>query len=205
MQSNRSHTHAKTLTIVSLSITLSAVAVIVVLVTGCHSSEPPKSDIVVNAPASGVVRSILVGDGASIEKDAAIIEIAVTSQTTSQQKDQSDKAATAARNDVAAAEVEANRTRAELQRIQPLVKRGLASQAELEKARTQDQDAQARLTRARDRVKAADQERVDSTDVRNEEIVAVRAPAAGKVHEINVLAGQQVSAGQALATLSARS
>jgi multidrug efflux pump subunit AcrA (membrane-fusion protein) len=191
--------------VVSSSIALLAVAIAVLLVTGCHSSETPKSDIVVNAPASGVVRSILVGDGASIEKDAAIIEIAVTSQPTSPQKDHSDKAAIAARNDVVASEAEANRTRAELQRIEPLVKRGLASQAELDKARTQDQDAQARLARARDRVKAAEQQPNESTAVRNEEVVAVRAPAAGKVREINVLAGQQVTAGQALATLSSRS
>src|ERR1041384_329105 len=155
MKSNRSYAHVKSPMVVSSSIALLAVAIAVLLVTGCHSSETPKSDIVVNAPASGVVRSILVGDGASIEKDAAIIEIAVTSQPTSPQKDHSDKAAIAARNDVVASEAEANRTRAELQRIEPLVKRGLASQAELDKARTQDQDAQARLARARDRVKAA--------------------------------------------------
>jgi len=161
-----------------------------------------------------VVRSVLVGDGAAIEKDAAILEIAVASQpagdqASSQQKDktvqQTSAASVAARNNVVAAEGEANRTLVELQRIEPLVKRGLASQAELDKARAQSQDAQARLERARERVKSVEQQRSEPSapgTPPNEEIVAVRAPIAGKIHQINVQAGQQVTAGQTLARVS---
>ena len=198
---------SKRLTGVSTSIVLAAIAITLSLITACHSSEISKGDIVINAPVSGVVRSVLVGDGASIDKDAAIIEIVVASQTTAQQKEQSDKAAQlamVARNDVVSAEAEANRTLADLNRVEPLVKRGLASQAELDKARAQDQDAQERLKRARDRVESAKQQRNEPPPA-NEEIVAVRAPSAGKIRGINVLAGQQVTAGQPLAKLSAGS
>jgi multidrug efflux pump subunit AcrA (membrane-fusion protein) len=203
------HGQARSIHKTSSSIVAMAVVIILFLVVACGSSKSPKEDIIVNAPASGVVRSVLVTDGSVIEKDAAIIEIAVTTQTTPQTKDQADKArlqATAARNDVIAAEAEANRTLTELQRIQPLVKRGLASQAELDKARAQDQDAQERLRRARDKAKSVEQQTNEAQQPSaSEQIVAVRAPAAGTVREINVLAGQPVTAGQPLATLASRS
>jgi multidrug efflux pump subunit AcrA (membrane-fusion protein) len=131
-------------------------------------------------------------------------------QTSPQQKEedaQQARAAIAARNEAVAAEAEANRTLVELQRIEPLVKRGLASQAELDKARAQNQDAQDRLQRAREKAKSAEQRRNEPPPgtVTSEEIVAVRAPAAGKIRQINVQAGQQVTAGQALATVSSGS
>lgn len=213
MRGKRSFTEARDLRRVRPVIVLAAITITLFLAMACQSSKSPTGDIVINAPANGVVRSVLVGDGAAIEKDGVIIEIAITPQTTSEQKNQPDKdakLAIAARNDVVAAEADANRTLTELQRIEPLLKRGLASQAELDKARAQDQDAQDRLKRARDRVKSAEQQRTApqpglTTQVPNEEIVAIRAPAAGKVRQVNVLAGQQVTAGQPLATLSAGS
>lgn len=201
------------LTPVGSAIVLTALAITLGLATACRSSVSPTGDIVINAPANGVVRSVLVSDGAVIEKDAPMIEIAVTSQTASDQKNQSSndaKLAIAARNDVASAEAEANRSLTELRRIEPLVKRGLASQAELDKARAQDQDAQDRLKRARERVKNVEQQRNEpqpglSNKGPIEEIIAIRAPAAGKVRQINVAAGQQVTAGQPVATLSSGS
>lgn len=206
-------TRASGLRLVSSTITL---AVLSIVAGGCRSSQNTQGDIAVNAPATGVVRSILVGVGAPVEKDAAIIEIAVSTDhaseqaNTQQQKEreaQQTRVAIAARNDVVAAEADANRTTAELQRIQPLVKRGLASQAELDKARAQDQDAQARLERARGREKSAQQQRNDAqiSGALNEEIVAVRAPTAGKIHQISVQAGQQVTAGETLAKVSSGS
>lgn len=197
--------------LISSSIVLAVLASVSSVATACRSAQSPQGDVAVNAPATGVVRSVLVGDGAAIEKDAAIIEIAVASepsgeQPTSQQKDKSvqSSAASVARNNLVAAEGDANRTLVELQRIEPLVKRGLASQAELDKARAQNQDAQARLERARERAKSAEQQRVEpsGSDTPKEEIVAVRAPIAGKILQINVQAGQQVTAGQTLARVA---
>ena len=125
-------------------------------------------------------------------------------QTNNQQRDkeaQRTREAIVARNEVAPAEADANRASVELQRIEPLVKRGLASQAELDKARAQNQDAQARLQRARERAKSAVQQRNEAQTAAgsNEQIVSVRAPTAGKIHQISVQAGQQVTAGQMLA------
>lgn len=208
--------------LITSSIVLALLASASSVATGCRTAQSLQADVAVNAPATGVVRSVLVGDGAAIEKDAAIIEIAVASepagdQASNKEKDktgQQTAAATVARNNVVAAEGDANRTLVELQRIEPLVKRGLASQAELDKARAQNQDAQARLERARERAKSIEQQRVEQQRVeqqrseastpgtRGEEIVAVRAPIAGKIHQINVQAGQQVTAGQTLARVA---
>lgn len=197
---------------ITSSVLLAMLASVSTVATACRSSQSPQADVAVNAPATGVIRSVLVGDGAAIEKDAAIIEIAVASEqagepATNQLKDktvQQTSAASVARNNVVAAEADANRTLVELQRIEPLVKRGLASQAELDKARAQNQDAQARLERARERAKSAEQQRVEpsGSGSPSEEIVAVRAPIAGKILQINVQAGQQVTAGQTLARVS---
>lgn len=198
--------------LVTSSVVLALLASAGSVATACRSAQNPQADVAVNSPANGVVRSVLVGDGAAIEKDAAIIEIAVTSepagdQSSNKEKDktaQQTSAATVARNNVVAAESDANRTLVELQRIEPLVKRGLASQAEVDKARAQNQDAQARLERARERAKSIEQQRSEPSTpgAPNEEIVAVRAPIAGKIHQINVQAGQQVTAGQTLARVS---
>jgi multidrug resistance efflux pump len=206
---------ASGLKLISSSIALAAFVIASYFAVACRSSQSPRGDIAVNAPANGVVRSVLVGDGAAIEKDAAIIEIAVSSdqageQLNNRQKDkdaQRARAESAARSDVVAAEAEANRTAVELRRIEPLVKRGLASQAELDKARAQNQDAQARLQRARERANSAEQQRNESSAPGgpNVEIVAVRSPTAGKVHQIRVQAGQQVTAGQTLASVSSGS
>lgn len=203
--------------LITSSVVLALLASASSMSTACRSAQSPQADVAVNAPATGVVRSVLVGDGAAIEKDAAIIEIAVASQPSGDQASNKEKdktaqqtsAATVARNNVVAAEGDANRTLVELQRIEPLVKRGLASQAELDKARAQNQDAQARLERARERANSVEQQRVEqqrsepaTPGTRGEEIVAVRAPIAGKIHQINVQAGQQVTAGQTLARVA---
>jgi multidrug resistance efflux pump len=170
-------------------------------------------DIVINSPASGVVRRVLVDEGGSVEKDAAIIEIAVqTAQAPASQAGNAGntnanqaRAARAAETNLASAEVEANRTAAELRRIEPLVKRGLASKAELDKARAQSLDAQERLRLARQKANSAEANRNQPPSISpGEEIVTVRAPAAGTVRAFNIRAGEQVTTGQPLATLVSR-
>jgi len=215
MQNRYMSRRASGLKLISSSMVLAAFAIVSALAMACRSSQSPQADIAVNAPANGVVRSVLVGDGAAIEKDAAIIEIAISSdqageQLSNEQKDKDAQRArveSAARSDVVAAEADANRTSVEVRRIEPLVKRGLASQSELDRARAQNQDAQARLQRARERVNRVEQQRKESSvpGGPNEEIVAVRSPTAGKVHQIRVQAGQQVTAGQTLASVSSGS
>jgi multidrug efflux pump subunit AcrA (membrane-fusion protein) len=181
--------------------------------TAC-SAEPKQTtrEVVVSAPADGVVRRVLVSEGAAVDKDAAIIEIAVelnqpavSSQPSTPEAEQTNSLR-AAETDLASAEGEANRTTGEVRRVEPLVRRGLASQAELDKVRAQSQDAQERLRLARDRVETA-KERLSppSSATTTETVIAVRVPAAGTVRTLSVHAGQAVKSGQPIATLGAHS
>jgi multidrug resistance efflux pump len=182
------------------------------MATACRTSVTEQSrNVVVNAPADGVVRRVLVGEGAAVDKDAAIIEIALqrehveATQAGDTSADQA-RAVRAAQADLAAAEGEASRTAGDLRRIEPLVKRGLASQAELDKARAQSQDAQERLRLAREKAKGAEASRAQtSAAAANEEIITVRVPAGGIVQTLSVHAGQTVTSGQPVATLISNS
>ena len=187
---------------------LAAIALSTPLATACRTSvNQPTGNIILNAPVTGVVRRVLVVEGGSVDKDAVIIEIGVqpeqagASQSGNTNSDQA-RAVRAAQTSLASAEGEANRTSAELRRIEPLVKRGLASQAELDKARAQSQDAQERLKLARERAKDPDLNRNQPPAIAStEEIVPVRAPAAGTIRAIGVHAGERVTLGQQLAML----
>jgi len=196
----------------SLSVLLSLTGFALLLATACRTSVNEQGrNVVVNAPADGVVRRVLVGEGAAVDKDAAIIEIAVqrehpeATQAHDTNADQA-RAVRAAQTALAAAESEASRTAGDLRRIEPLVKRGLASQAELDKARAQSQDAQERLRLAREKAKDAEARRDQTSSTpANEEIIAVRVPAAGIVQSLSVRAGQMVASGQPVATLLSNS
>ena len=191
-----------------LSVILAFAGSALPMATACRTSVNEQSrNVVVKAPTDGVVRRVLVGEGAAVDKDAAIIEIAVqrenaqATQAPDTNADQA-RAVRAAQTDLAAAEGEASRTAGDLRRIEPLVKRGLASQAELDKVRAQSQDAQGRLRLAREKVKGAEANRDQtSSTTANEEIIAVRVPAAGIVQTLSVRAGQMVATGQPVATL----
>ena len=180
-----------------------------VLFPACrHSAPKPEQSIVVNAPATGVVRAVLVEEGEGVDKDAVIIQIAVpTEPEVSPRADNKEleREANAARLALTAAQDVASHTSTDVARIEPLVKRGLASQQELEKARMQAQNAQEQLRIAREKFDIAESKRNQTTpDQSKEEILSVRAPAKGNV-ELNVQAGQRVSAGEAVAKVISRS
>lgn len=189
-----------------------ALAISAVTLTACRSAtNDPVNDVVVNSPADGVIRRVLVSEGAAVDKDAAIIEIAVEtknvsgSQTTGANAEHA-RALRNAQADLASAEGDATRTNQELKRIEPLVGRGLASKAEMDKARSQSQDAQERVRLARERVKAAeDILKKPAEPALKEELIAVRVPAAGTVRALRVQAGASVKTGQPLATINAKS
>ena len=188
------------------SIFLLGIALTFPLATACRTTVTENNkDVVVNAPASGVVRRLLVNEGASVEKDAAIIEIAIQpAQARASQTTNADRATAvrAAETNLASAQEEANRTASELRRIEPLVKRGLASKAELDKARAQSLDAQQRLDLAREKARSANANRDQPPSIGpSEEIVTVRVPAAGTIRTFSIHVGEQVTTGQPLATL----
>lgn len=175
--------------------------------------------IVVNAPATGVVRRVLVSEGATVNAGASIVEIAVP-----QQAPQASAAPTAdpvtraaqsiqtAQGEIDAARAEVVRAEVEVRRLEPLVAAGQAAQGELDGARARYDLAQQRFQRAQSAAQGAQsgltaarqQEHgvtAGVTAAPAEQLVAARASSAGTVSVVSIREGQRVTAGQPLATL----
>lgn len=193
-------------------------AALLPLVAGAACRSSQKSDapgelIVIKAPAAGEVRRVLVSEGAEVVEGAALIEIAIKLEGADRQqgqvgeKSRSLASVGAAQKEVAEAEAEVNRSAVEAQRVEPLVTSGAAPQAQLDAARAQHQQAQEKLQRARERIASAERNFVSnpagavSAAQQAESIIAVRVPASGTMRVISARAGQQVVAGQPIATL----
>jgi multidrug resistance efflux pump len=176
--------------------------------------------VVVNAPAAGVVRRVLVSEGASVNEGAGIVEITVRAQAQGAQvgptEDPVARAAKnigAAQNDIEAARAEVVRAEVEVRRLEPLVAAGQASQGELDGARAVYERAQQRFQRAQTSAQsaqtglvAARQQELNgsrATTAPAEQTVVARTTAAGRVAVVNVREGDAVTAGQPLATLRA--
>lgn len=190
----------------------------------CQSREESGSEtrgiIVVNAPATGEVRRVLVREGMVVNKDAPIIEISVRVEVPNTPQTQTeDPQARAARNiqaskaEVDAARAEVVRTEVEVQRLTPLVASGQATQAELDGARALYERAQQRFQKAQDSARdaqtglvAARQQSLNSpnaTPAPSEQTVVARATSSGTVSVVSAQVGEHVVAGQPLATLRA--
>jgi multidrug resistance efflux pump len=186
----------------------------------CGSSgggEKPRGLVVVNATATGVVRRVLASEGASVNENAVLLEIAVEPETPAPQQPQPDdsqaraQAANAmAQREIQAIEAEVERAAVEVQRIQSLVASGAAAQAQLDAARAQYQQAQEKLQRAKDAAQSAQRNLIAQQGRAQtqpppkpaEQIIAVKVPASGVVRVISVRAGQRVTAGQPVATVA---
>ena len=185
---------------------------------GVDSSSEARGIIVINAPATGEVRRVLVREGVSVNKDAPIVEISVPVEAPNTPPPQSeDPQARAARNiqvskaEVEAARAEVVRTEVEVQRLTPLVASGQATQAELDGARALYERAQQRFQKAQESAQAAQsglvaarsapQNSSTTPAVPSEQIVIARATSAGTVTVVNAQVGERVVAGQPLATL----
>jgi multidrug resistance efflux pump len=184
------------------------------------SESAARGIIVINAPAAGEVRRVLVQEGVSVNKDAPIVEIAVRIEAPNTPQPQAeDPQARAARNiqasktEVEAARAEVVRTEVEVQRLTPLVASGQAEQAELDGARALYERAQQRFQKAQESAQAAQsglvaarsapQSSSNTPALPSEQIVVVRATSAGTVRVVNAQVGERVAAGQPLATLRA--
>jgi membrane fusion protein, multidrug efflux system len=201
--------------------------VMIATVSSACRSQVSRSDnqvaqgvIIVNAPATGEIRRVLVREGMSVNKDAPLIEIAVrTEAPNAAPVPTDDPQARAARNiqasnaEVEAARAEVVRTEVEVQRLTPLVATGQATQAELDGARAQYERAQQRFQKAQESQRGAQsglvtarqqsQNSSQAGGAPTEQIVTARATSAGTVTVINAQVGQRVAAGQALATMRA--
>lgn len=191
----------------------------------CQSSGTSNSEvsgiIVVNAPAAGEVRRVLVREGVAVNEGAAIVEIAVQMDTPVPAPSQGESAESrAARSyksadaEIEAARAEAVRHEAEVQRLTPLVASGEASQGQLDGERALYERAQQRLQRAQDAKRSAESGLLSARQssqnqpsavapAPREQIVEARATSAGTVSVINAKVGQRVTVGQPLATLRA--
>jgi multidrug resistance efflux pump len=204
-------------------------ALALLLATACGSrpageTESSAGIIVVNAPAAGVVRRVLAGEGAHVLEGAPVVEIAVAvegagaarAQATEDPQARAARGVTASQTEVEAARAEVVRTEVEVQRLTPLVASGAATQGELDGARAQYDRAQQRFRRAQDAAQgaqsgliAARQPNLDSRGAAAtlatpaERIVAAQASSAGVVSVMSVRVGDRVTAGQPLATLRA--
>jgi multidrug resistance efflux pump len=197
--------------------------------TACGSrpageTEGAEGIVVVNAPAAGVVRRVLAGEGAHVLEGAPVVEIAASvegagaarAQATEDPQARAARGVTASQSEVEAARAEVVRTEVEVQRLTPLVASGAATQGELDGARAQYDRAQQRFRRAQDAAQgaqsgliAARQPTLNSQGTAvtaatpAERIVAAQASSAGVVSVMSVRVGDRVTAGQPLATLRA--
>ncbi len=173
--------------------------------------------VIVGAPEAGVVRRVLVNEGARVDKGDAVVEIVVSSQggaaPTPRAEDpvavagrsiaESQAAVEAARADVVKAEVEVSR-------LTPLVASGQASRGELDGARATYESAQQRLQRAQSGLQSAQAGLVAARQPNrnaatmptpSERVVYATATSDGTLSVVTVRAGERVTAGQPLATL----
>lgn len=190
--------------------------------TSCRTTQTENSQygiVVVNAPATGVVRRVLVSEGAQVTEGAALFEIEVERQSPAAAPSPGESADQRAARSIKTAEAEIEAARAEVvkheaevQRLTPLVASGQATQAQLDAERSLYEQAQRRLQQAQDASKRAQSELLTArqpgaqanaaqTSVPRVEMVVARAASAGTVAVISVRVGDRVASGQALATL----
>lgn len=195
----------------------------------CRSSNTNAPDasslglVIVNAPATGEVRRVLVSEGTTIGEGAVVAEIAVRQEppnasTQTQNNDPQARARSAAQamqSQITAARVAAEHASIEVERMSALVASGSAPQPQLDAAQAEYQRAQEQLQRAQQGTSnnavapAASQANnannaggaQSATNASREQIIAARVSVAGTVSVIAVRAGQQVTAGQPLATI----
>ena len=189
-------------------------------VTACRSNDKsasPSGLVVVKAPASGQVRRVLASEGSPVNEGAVLVEIAVESNSGAERQDREDDGSRAraaletVRKEIADAEADVNRAAVEAGRIEPLVQSGAAPQSQLDAARAQYQQAQERLDRLRQTARSAQSQIVSSEGRRlatgpapTEKIVQVLAPVSGTIRVLRARAGQEIIAGQPVATVSTK-
>lgn len=190
--------------------------------TQTNSSEQSYGVVVVNAPAAGVVRRVLVSEGAQVNADTPIVEITVQEQTPAaaaspgeSAESQAVRRVRASSAEIDAARAEVVRHEAEVLRLTPLVASGEISQAQLDGERALYEQAQRRLQNAQEAEKQAQtgllatrqpgasqpSSTAGQPPIVREQTVVAKTSSAGTVSVISVRPGQRVTSGQPLATL----
>jgi multidrug efflux pump subunit AcrA (membrane-fusion protein) len=174
--------------------------------------------LVINAPATGVVKRILVAEGVHVNAGTPVIEIArQTEAATVGQKPVENAEAQAVRSynaadaEIQATRAEAVRHEAEVNRLTPLVASGEVSQGQLDGERALYEQAQRQLQQAQEAKRVAEggllaarqpgQLQPNTTPAKQDQIVPAIATSAGIVRVVGVRIGEQVQAGQGLITV----
>jgi multidrug efflux pump subunit AcrA (membrane-fusion protein) len=208
---------------VKLKGTIFSISLLAFLVSpACQSTK--QSDnltgiVVVNSPAAGRVKRIVVAEGVHVEQGTPIVEIAVQSESNAlatPARDGSEAKAISSYQSadaaIEAARAEVVRHEAEVARLTPLVDSGAASQGQLDGERSLYEQAQRRLTQAQEAKRSAEgallaarqpnQSQVNLPTPR-EQMVSAVSSSPGKVAVINVRVGDLVKVGEPLATIRA--
>ena len=175
--------------------------------------------VIVNAPAAGEVRRVLVKEGVRLKKGDAVVEIAIRAEGPAPAPTRGEDPVAAAGRNIASAQAEVEAARAEVvraevevSRLTPLVASGQASQGELDGARSTYERAQQRLQRAQTATQGAQAGLVAARQptrtatpaaTPSEQSVYAYATSHGTVSAVSVRPGARVNAGQPLATLRA--
>lgn len=176
--------------------------------------------VIVNAPAAGEVRRVLVKEGMQLKAGEAVVEIVVRPEGVAiAPTPRGEDPVTAAGRNIASAQAEIETARAEVvhaevevSRLTPLVAAGQASQGELDGARSNYERAQQRLQQSQAAERGAQAGLVAArqpartsmpTPTPNEQVVYAVASSAGTVSAVSARAGARVTVGQPLATLRA--
>ena len=175
--------------------------------------------VIVNAPATGEVRRVLVSEGVRLKKGDAVAEIVVRAEPSAAPTPRGEDPVEAAGRNIASAQAEVEAARSEVvraevevSRLTPLVGSGQASQGELDGARATYERAQQRLQRAQTAAQSAQaglvaarqpNRSVAPPTAPSEKVLYATATSDGTVSAVSVRPGARVTAGQPLATLRA--
>jgi multidrug efflux pump subunit AcrA (membrane-fusion protein) len=204
--------------------TIFAIGLLPLLLAAACQSTAPTNDagniVVVNAPAAGHVRRIVVAEGVQVDRGAPLVEIAVESEAVSAPGPaRAEIEAKAIHNyesldtQIETARAEVVQRETEVARITPLVNSGEAPQGQLDGARALYEQAQRRLTALQEAKRNAEgallaarqpnQSQGINAPTPREQIVSAVAGSPGKIAVINVRVGDAVKLGQPLATIRA--
>ncbi|HMF57584.1 MAG TPA: hypothetical protein VK619_14675 [Pyrinomonadaceae bacterium] len=212
--------------IARIAVLVSSLSLALATLLVCSSCRSTASDnsggvIVVNSPATGEVRRILVVEGANVDAGTPIVEIAIQSEAPAVAATPGESAESRASRTLAAsnAEIDAARSEvvrheSEVQRLTPLVASGEASRAQLDgeqalydRAQQRLQKAEAAAREAQSGLIAARQPGVNQQNAQaaapTVKSVNATASSAGTVRVISARVGQHVTVGQPLATIRA--
>jgi multidrug resistance efflux pump len=210
---------------VKLKRTILSISVLPFLIaTACQSANQSDNAadniVVVNSPATGWVKRIVVAEGVHVDRGAPVVEIAVQSEpgvaATPARAGAEARAIgnyQAADAEIESARAEVVRHEAEVGRLTPLVSSGEVSQGQLDGERALYEQAQRRLTQAQEAKRNAvgallaarqpNQNPAINASTPREQIVSAVASSPGKVTVINTRVGEPVRVGQPLATIRA--